>query len=126
MRVKKNYVKKFLDMENIFTSSNPMLIHSMLLGLFPMSFDGPARKGSFKTKWHDVILVVAFGIFQVFIIRTNLTLDLWAPNVIIQFAWAVTRNFEGFSYVLLFWYQIWNRKNIVKFLRIIDTVDQKV
>lgn len=44
-------------MENIFTAIRPFYVLAKTLGLFPMSFEGPALKGHFdQMEYFDAVL----------------------------------------------------------------------
>lgn len=49
--------------QNIFTVVIPFYVILKIFGMFPVSFDGEARLGVFKAKWHDkIVSLMAFGI----------------------------------------------------------------
>lgn len=115
-------------MENIFSASKPILTLAKLLGLFPMSFEGPARKGLLKLKCVNVIISLFWFVAALFMIlnRSPFSKVYTGSSQVLPRAWEVLMNLELFSYIFNFCYQNWKRKNIVKFLKIIHKSDEKV
>lgn len=45
-------------MDNIYTVAQPLCWLARALGVFPMSFEGPAANGKLKAKWHGFLLSI--------------------------------------------------------------------
>lgn len=116
-------------MENIFTASKPFIYLSKFVGMFPVSLGGAARKQFLKAEWINTVIS--------FFILVTLICILWAHVEIIDMlflgqsrvlisAWSVLTNLEISLFLILFCYQIYSRKNILKFLLMIEDIDDKV
>lgn len=118
-------------MENIFTTAKPFLSFARILGLFPFAFKGPARKGFLTLSWSGVIssccLVLALSLFIVFnfLSNQNAPANHWAKQRL-EKAWTYSVRLELFSYFCLFFYQIYNHKRILRFLTLIEELDENV
>lgn len=117
-----------VDMENIYTVSRPLLTFSKYLGVFPMSFHGHTRKGILKVEWSDVI-ISCFSLITLFcVVALNLALKgtLMDDTLILARAWKILLNLEFLSYTFLFAYQLQKRRNVLKFLKCIEVIDEEV
>lgn len=115
-------------MENFYTSVKSFLFFAKLLGIFPMSFEGPARKGLLKVKWQNVFISFCLVLVTVSLFTMRFSFDLtFAKNSeILAKAWDIMTDVEILSYFLLFCYQIFKRKNILKFMKTIQSIDDEV
>lgn len=116
------------NMENIFTTSKPILVFAKFLGLFPMTFIGPDRKGVFKVMWHDVLSsCISIGSLLC-LVGANISLGIFftGDSNILAVAWFIMKNFDISTYACLFCYQVYKRKNILKFLNMIFSFDEDV
>lgn len=115
-------------MENFYTSIKPFCVFSQIFGFFPLSFDGPPRKGIFKTKSINVLLVIvsqgtmitfAYRAIEVGINGSNenfFRARIWSWILIC-----------GFLMTLLhFLFQMTKLKKIVKFYHHIHLLDAKL
>lgn len=117
-------------MENIFTVAKPFLTFGNIFGVCSISFEGPAQEGILKTQSKDLLLslisfmtLISMTYFYTIsenmykhLIDDKLTNDVWYIVTIL-------------SYLMLlcqFLYQFWKRKNLVKFLNLLQTFDVKV
>ena len=115
-------------MENVFTVSQPFLIYAKTLGLFPKSFEGKATNGVFKTQLRDVLisccslcLVLALNVMNFY-----WSVPASTGSRILNIVWNLFADLEISLYILLFIYQIWKRKNILTFLKLIMKCDEMV
>jgi hypothetical protein len=117
-------------MENIFTVTKPFLIFAKLLGVFPMSFEGPAGKGLLKVHWKDLIFSVVAQVY----LHSNFFYSLFSINFFHQSSdskiategWNVI--VKLFKVVVIFQIlgQLGKRKNVVRFLNLIQNFDMQV
>jgi hypothetical protein len=117
-------------MENIFTVAKPFLIFAKLLGVFPMSFDGPARKGFLKTKLADLVhsifsFVIIFSLFYYVSFASSLIKSLTATEIAFQ-GWMTALYLQTSIFICLFLYQLSRCRNVVRFLNLVHCVDKKV
>lgn len=115
-------------MENIYTTLKPFYILIKSMGLFPMSFEGPPRKGFFKTKKIDVSASCVAGMLPVCMIALNLMIQdpvvSTSPFVSKMF---VVSAFVGVCTIFCqFWMQIRLRHSILNFLGLLNNFDQRV
>lgn len=115
-------------MDNIFTAVWPFYFVTKTFGLFPMSFEGPARKGNLMQKYRDFVvpfLNVSIGIFLVpLIVMYPMTVDNYSPLMT-----TLVHLIVIFGAVLIlspFIYQILKRHSIKKFLLDLHYFDKKV
>lgn len=115
-------------MENIFTVAKPFIIFIKALGLFPMSFHGPARKGSLKIHHKDVIFSCFLFFVSFFVILKGFSTMKWFKenSELTNTAWTVMISLDLMSFFILFIYQIFKLKEIVKFLNLIQKIDSEV
>lgn len=115
-------------MENIFIVSKPFLVFAKVLGYFPMSFSKHATNGRFKIKWFDVLISCCWCLF---IVAVNVTV-LFSKQIVLSKsaflvkAWSISRSAELILYFDLFCCQIYNRRNILKYLTLIYDFDEEV
>lgn len=116
-------------MENIFTASKPFIYLSKFVGMFPVPLGGAARKQFSKAEWINTIISFFILVALICIIWTHVEiidmLFLGQSKILIN-AWSVLTNLEISLYLILFCYQIYNRENILKFLLMIQDIDDKV
>lgn len=115
-------------MENIFTSVQPFYVLAKVLGTFPMSFDGPACKGLFKVKWHDLTvsaLLFAFLLTLSFL-KISLADSFIVESVVLQEAWGLSLIAGLYITLAQLAFQIYKRNEIKQFLRHLDDFDLEV
>lgn len=118
-----------INMENFFTASNPFLICGRVLGFFPMAFDGPPYKGTLKLSWIGVLAFNFSLIFSVYLMISNLREAAFfytSSSQITLTAYMITKNAELLIYFNITLYHMYNRKNIVRFLKLVHEVDEMV
>ena len=115
-------------MENIFTATKPFLSFAKVFGLFPMSFEGRARKGVLKVHWHDLLMLfISLSIHIGFIITmTTSYKTVERTSKILTYGWNIFQDCGMFMYPIHHCYQVYNRKNILKILISIQNVDKEV
>lgn len=115
-------------MENIFTTIEPFCIVMKMFGIFPISFDGPAYKGVFKTTFCDALATIISLCLLLLIIIANMLYDesVLTSSLMLTKAFSFLIRTELFSMILMFAYQIYFRKSIVEFIKWINIFDQKV
>lgn len=113
-------------MENFFTVAKPFLSVANVLGVFPMSFEGSPRNGIIKHKWKDLFVLLFVISIQVFLISTQLSLDLSfiKNSKNLHLAWKTATDIEMLSYCFLSFYQVLKRKRVLKFLQAIHKIDE--
>lgn len=115
-------------MENIFTAAQPFYLLSKVMGLFPMSFEGPIEKGNFKVKWHDVIYSLFSLTVPISLIAFNLLAEVTqvSSSALLSDIWVI-HSITGVSLLILqFSYQVCKRKEILRFLEAVNEFDEKV
>lgn len=118
-----------IKMENIYTTVRPIYFLTKSIGLFPMSFDGPPRKGFFSTKWTDVVASCVSGVIPVCMIVFILTMEDIGTVSTSQFMSKMffVSTFVGVCAIFVqFWLQIGRRHSIVHFLACMNNFDQRV
>lgn len=117
-----------LVMDNVYTTVRPFYCVLKFLGGFPMSFEGPARKGIFKQKLCDVLnpCIAACTFFLIFGMVFSRDDTIYSPSEILMRAWIFSLIFCLLMDFIAFCYQIAKRNSIVKFLKQIDVIDKKV
>jgi predicted ATPase len=118
-------------MDNIFTVSRPFLEFFRLVGLFPMAFDGPDRRGILRVSWLGIVTSVILISWSV---AVNILTILYKgfsrvqdqPSGILLAGATSSVMFESFSLIFIIFYQLFKRKKILTFLRNVDRVDKKV
>lgn len=115
-------------MENIYTVSKPFLAFSRILGLLPMSFQNKPRNGLLKFKLHGVILTCLCASILTYLTSVNLSNNMLEVNTskVIFIAFNILKNSELVSYLFLFGYQILKLKDCVRFLKLVNKVDDDV
>lgn len=115
-------------MENIFTISKPFLVFAKALGIFPMTFEEPARKGKLKVKLFDIVLSVLSLLAISYITLSSFSSKIFfsGDRKIMETAWYILKNLDVTSYFFLFWYQIVKRKSILNFVLLLADLDEKV
>lgn len=115
-------------MENIYTSSKPFYNLVKLLGLFPMSYDGPVHKGILEVKHLDIISTIISMSLCVFLFCLGLIFEDGAVSTS-KFLSQVFVVHHLCANVLIFFnavYQTSKYRSIAKFLVAIETFDLKV
>ena len=119
------------SMENIFTASKTFYWLAKLLGLLPMSFDGPFGDGKFmemETKWYDVVGCVVPLSVVIFSSALCVSNNYSPPSTsnLFNALWPVCLASLTVITFIQFLIQMRNSKNIPKFLNAINGFDQKV
>lgn len=114
-------------MDNVYTSFRPVFLFARILGLFPMSFEGPITKGFLKTKLFGLTCSgLAFSSLSALIfvqIKYNHELD---HPTISKVAWYISFDFTMISLLLQFGLQFIKRNEIRKFLTLLNEFDDQV
>jgi hypothetical protein len=117
-------------MENVFTAAEPFLVLANLIGVFPKSFDGPARKGFLKGRLRDWVLSVVSLTVLVstigLVLFSKESFRFLAVSEIGFQGWYIIAYLNCFILVGLYIHQLWKRKNIVKLLNLIRSFDDEV
>lgn len=115
-------------MENVSTASQSFLNILTLFGLFPMSFVGKSRDCAFKINPISVIisLLSLTLLILAFIVNFKKKEFMFTDSWILLRSWDWAKSTEILCHIFLLCYQIYKRKNIVKFLMQVDDADQKV
>lgn len=108
--------------ENCLTAAKPFLIMGKVLGLFPVNF------ATRKIHKCDILITFCSMLGLVFISLSCLIhKNFFITNSkLLSAAWIISFNFEVLSFFCLFCYQIYKRKNIQKFLSLINVIDKEV
>lgn len=94
-----------------------------------MSFEGPARQGLFKTNWFGVTSSCCCFVFLSFVTVEHFTVgNDFTSNFskLLDVASNIALTIELFSYIFLLFYQICNRKKVLRFLKLIEDIDDEV
>lgn len=116
-------------MENFFTSTKPFVIFAHTLGLFPMNFEGPARKGLLRLSYRGIVFACCSLLFVIYLVVGNILKPRRSLRDDPSFLEKILESslyIELFSYIHLILYQMVKRHNIVRFLKLIDKVDEEV
>lgn len=115
-------------MDNCFTAAEPFLRFANFIGLFPMSFRGPARKGSLKAKWKDFIPTFCLCLLLIITIAVSLIKKSFVKSnsILLVYGWKISNCTIYISMLMLAGYQAWKTKNVLKFLKQVDDADTKV
>lgn len=115
-------------MENIYTTVRPFYVLSKCMGLFPVSFEGPPRKGFLMTKRTDIAASCIAGVIPICMIALNLMIE----DSVVSTSPFVSRMFVVSAFVgvctifVQFWMQISQRHSILSFLAALNNFDQRV
>jgi hypothetical protein len=110
-------------MENIYTSAEHFLKFSTILGLFPCSFDGPAKDGKTKKSVFGAFCSVLSLSMSVFLMAVNLTSETRRDSQLLKIAWDISKVAGSFSFLSMFFYQMSKVESIKMFLKTIDELD---
>ena len=115
-------------MDNFYTSMAPFCFISQIIGFFPLSFDGPARKGFFKTKIVNVFMViVSQGTIIIFACQAiDIGIKGSNDNLLRARVWSWILICGLLMTLLHFLLQMTNLKKIVKFYHGIHRLDLKL
>lgn len=115
-------------MENVYTIIKPFYILAKVIGLFPLSFDGPMYKGIFKTKFYDVLIPVIVPGMSISLIALNIIINEGpaSSSAMLADVWKIHTVFGCFLVILQFVVQMNNYKSIPKFLEVLNNYDLKV
>jgi 7tm Chemosensory receptor len=113
-------------MENVFTAVEPFVRFANIFGIFPMSFAGPVRKGSLRVKKIDIaissISIAVVSYMTIF----NHRITVGSSSMLLKFAWHFSFGAQYVGSTFLMFYSIFKRKNVVRFLKQIHDIDEKV
>lgn len=115
-------------MENIFTSARPFCLLSKILGLFPVSFDGPAANGVLKLSFFGV---VCSGL-SAFIAISLIALNLLQENIptsssrLLSLLFRIDLLIGLLLNLITLFYQMGRLRSIANFLIAIHNIDEKV
>ncbi|CRK87754.1 CLUMA_CG001567, isoform A [Clunio marinus] len=114
-------------MENIFTTSQPFLKLAAVIGVFPMTFHGPSRKGELKTKWWNVVIsITVFTTLVIFIfLQTMTSTTSKLPSKISSNAWYTLFNLEFIGHLILYIGQCYRRNHVLEFLKLLQSFDDR-
>jgi hypothetical protein len=117
-------------MENIFTVAKPFLTFAKLLGVFPMSFEGPARKGFLKVHWSDLMFsglgFISLILYFYFTMLVENLFSFLSDSMIVLKVWKVVLKLSSLVLFCQFWYQLTRRRLIARFLHLIRNFDMEV
>lgn len=115
-------------MDNFYTSIKNFCFSSQLFGFFPMSFEGPVRKGIFKVKFINLVITVTS--LSIILIFSSRAIDVGIASSQENFFRA-----RVWTYILIlgllwtyvhFAYQIGNLKNTLNFFHLLHQCDLKL
>jgi hypothetical protein len=115
-------------MENCYTAAEPAILIAGMLGMFPMTFYGPARKKCLKIGWSDIAksfcMILTLGFVTVANFLNKAVLN--SRSEILFIVWKFVFSLQYLVIFLLVFYQLSKFKSISKFLRKVDESDTKV
>lgn len=115
-------------MDNVYTSFELLLRITNFVGFFPISFNGPARRGILETSCADCIIaavvVIVNSVLVFFILANNAFVSL--DSKILHYGWAVILMSEYIFIFLLHFLYLFRAKNFVKFLHKLNWIDEMV
>lgn len=115
-------------MDNIFYVAKPFLSFLKVFGLFPMSFCCQHPKKCVKNfKWTDFVPSILHFSFLLALVFscTPMTIQLAKRSVFLSKAWTIISAADISSFLAMLVYQLWKRKNILRFLTLIHDFDTK-
>lgn len=115
-------------MENVFTAIKPFYYLAKVLGLFPMSLSGSGAKGTFKTKWHGVLMSILSISTSFLLLLLNLFISDSSKGSfgVISDMLRIQAVLCLILIIVLFVYQLSKCSSIVKFLEDLNEIDQQV
>jgi hypothetical protein len=115
-------------MENVFTAAKPLINLAQILGLFPMSFEGPQAKGIFKTKIWTVALTVMWLIIHMSLVVPSINFSTYfdQDSKVLPNAWKFCIILKSFSFCINFLYQTSYKRSIVEFLEKLHETDDRI
>lgn len=115
-------------MENFYTSFKPFFDVAKLCGLFPYSFDGPTRKGIFKTKFNGYFFASITLCFLIMIIIKTFNIAMNQSNAQILEAkvWCWILNFGSIFSLIYFIFQNCHLKEILDIFHLLHFCDEKL
>lgn len=120
--------KLFMNMDDVYKFVKPYLVFSKVIGLYPVTFDGPLKDRKSLFKWHDWILPVVNITTVLYLIcgTSSAGISFMKPSSIQDKAWSLMATFDISSYFLLLVYQLYKRHNLITFLSKIYDYDEQV
>lgn len=120
---------QLLNMENIFTDAEPFLNFLLCLGFYPNVLVRPARKGNFKLTCYSISLSFLMSLLVGTLIFLNFHVSgaykIISTNIAFK-ALKIVKIVELLSCLAILCFQIFNRENVVKFLVMINKIDESV
>ena len=115
-------------MENIFTVSKPFILLANIFGIFPMSFEKNSINGVLKVTWHGLVNSVLSMMLVIYIVASPMSFDFvfFQRSKILMISWTFIDYSDTISCLIIFCCQLYKSKNIFKFLKVIDSIDQEV
>jgi hypothetical protein len=115
-------------MENVFTAFKPFYLLSKLIGTFPMTFQGQAKNGNFKTKLFDAVYSIISCCAIFFMIYMKFSSDnlVRSESMIVYIIWSYSIVFELLTLLIQLWFQIYHRHEIELFLKLLHEFDNEV
>lgn len=115
-------------MENIFSVSKPFLAIAQTLGLFPMAFDGAARKGLLIINRYSVAVSILWFLILLCAMKITFNFDSYFidNSKVLPKALKLLTNLNISSFLVHNSYQIYKRQNILNFLSTLYESDEKV
>lgn len=115
-------------MENIFTVSKPFLNVAQVLGLFPMGFAGPARKGFLTLKWFNIVISTLWLLILLCVMKFTLAFNDFVldNSKVLPKALKLLTNMNVSWFLVHNLYQLYKRCNILQFLNTLHSSDEKV
>lgn len=117
----------FVNMENIYTVSKPLLTVARLMGLFPMSFNGRPREKCLKIRYLYVLTSIFWLVSSIYLFALTISFDYGYDNSkMLTRVWKMVILLKHFSMIFNFCYQIFKIKNMLKFMTKIQESDEMV
>lgn len=121
-------IHSVVAMDNIYTAFRPFYIAMKVLGIFPVSFEGPARKGILRQTFSDIFLscISIIPFITLFVVSCSRQNSMDLASQILPRAWSLSNLFCLTMLVLSYSYQIAKRGSIIKFLELLEGFDKEV
>lgn len=115
-------------MQNIYSTSKNFLLYGKYFGFYPLSFEGPARKGFWKFKKINLFPTLCSVLLLISIIYMNIVTprDTNSAASILDYAWSFTADSSLAVHVYLMFHQVLKYKTFKCFLQHIFKIDDDV
>jgi hypothetical protein len=115
-------------MDNIYTIFKPFLFLARFLGAFPMSFEGPASKGSLRFSKISAVFSLLSLTLLVLNIKSVFSYSEFdvQNSVVLPRAWKTLMRIQSVSFLINFGYQLKKMSRLVEFLEKLHEFDAKV